>query len=669
MATSGSFLTTSCENLSLKFSWSTKSQSISNNTSTISWSLSGYRTDGGNGYVICGGFKVVINGQTVYSKSTDYRIKVYNGTVVASGTATINHAANGTKSFSASAEAGIYYYAVNCSGSGTFTLDTIPRKSTLSVGNGTLGTSQTLSVTRQATSFTHTITAKCGTASVTVCTKSTNEKISFTPPLDWAKQNTTGTSVSVTYTITTYNGNTSVGNNTYTKTYSIPADVKPSCTVSISDPTGHFTTYGAYIKGYSKFKVTVDAQTVYDSPISSFKTTANGTTSTKSSFTTGVLLSSGTLTVSSTVTDKRKRTSNAAKVTATVLDYSSPNIEKLTVGRCDANGIPNDQGDHVMVTYGYKFTSLNGKNSASYNIAYKKSSDPDSAYSSNFSSTGTNYIIFVADTESSYDVLMTVTDDLSTTTKTTSVSTAFTIMHWKASGYGMAIGKISELDNVFDIGMQTRTLGGILHPVLEPNTDLNDVRTPNTYVGENVSTYNYGNCPLTAGTFTLEVVGMGTHDQKKQRLIACDKKTGRAWERIYYGSSWSEWVCVSDFDGELLWEGCYYMSASQTVTLSEPVSKQRSGIVLVFSRYSSGVAQDYHFQTFFVPKYQISRHTGCGHTFMLTTDGTFGLFAAKYLYINDTTIVGNDVNTAVGTGECGIKYTNNGFVLRYVIGV
>ena len=54
---------------------------------------------------------------------------------------------------------------------------------------------------------------------------------------------------------------------------------------------------------------------------------------------------------------------------------------------------------------------------------------------------------------------------------------------------------------------------------------------------------------------------------------------------------------------------------------------------------------------------------------MMTTDASFGLFAAKYLYINDETIVGNDINVATGTGTCGITYANNGFVLRYVIGM
>jgi hypothetical protein len=238
-------------------------------------------------------------------------------------------------------------------------------------------------------------------------------------------------------------------------------------------------------------------------------------------------------------------------------------------------------------------------------------------------------------------------------------------MHWLASGLGMAVGKVAELAGVLDIGFKTRFMGGILHPVLEPETDLNDVLTPNTYVGANISTYNYANCPLTSGTFTLEVVGMGEDGQAKQRLTYCHKTLAKAWERIYYAESWGEWVCVSDFDGQLLWEGGYYMTATHNVTLPEPVSKQRSGIVLVFSKYTDGEAKNEQFSSFFIPKYLVSKHSGCGHDFKL---GGVWNAGAKYLYIYDAQIVGHDKNNQTITVG-GITYTNSDFVLRYVIGV
>lgn len=124
MASSGSFNTSGYQGRYLTFAWSVSSQNVANNSTTISWTLKGAGTAQSNWYR-AGNFKVVINGSTVYSSAT--RIQLYNGTLVASGNYTMTHDTNGNKTFSASAEAGIYTVAVNCTGSGSFTLPQIAR--------------------------------------------------------------------------------------------------------------------------------------------------------------------------------------------------------------------------------------------------------------------------------------------------------------------------------------------------------------------------------------------------------------------------------------------------------------------------------------------------------------------------------------------------------------
>lgn len=147
MASSGSFNTSAYGSGNyhryLTFSWSVQSQSVSKNQTTISWSLKGA---GGstNSWVQSGNFRVVIDGTVVYSSAT--RINLYNGTVVASGTFTMSHNNNGDKSFSASAQAGIYTVAVNCSGSGSWSLPKIPRYAT---SNQSLTSKTETSITMQ----------------------------------------------------------------------------------------------------------------------------------------------------------------------------------------------------------------------------------------------------------------------------------------------------------------------------------------------------------------------------------------------------------------------------------------------------------------------------------------------------------------------------------------
>lgn len=110
------------------------------------------------------------------------------------------------------------------------------------------------------------------------------------------------------------------------------------------------------------------------------------------------------------------------------------------------------------------------------------------------------------------------------------------------------------------------------------------------------------------------------------------------------------------------------MTSGHTINLSEKVSAQSSGISLVFSEYYDGEAKNQTFVSFFVSKKIVSTHGGCGHSFMMTSSN-LAYFATKYLYIHDSKIVGHDNNRLTGTGSSGIKYTNNRFVLRYVIGI
>lgn len=527
------------------------SQSIANNTSNVtvtvraSWTGGSYNKTQKSGWLKIDGTTYNFTSSFNTSRETEGDQELFSKTV------NVSHNSNGTKTLACSASytSGVSSGTVTTSASKVLT--TIPRKSTLSVSNGTLGTQQTVKVTRQATSFKHTITYKCGTASGTVCTKSIDESIPWIPPLSLASQNTTGTTVSITLTITTYSGDIDVGSNTRTITCTIPSTVKPSCAVSVTDATGNLAKYGSFVKGLSKFKVVVTPTTSYGSAIKTYKTTANGATYTSASFETAVLASSGTLKVSATVTDKRNR-SDTASVSIEVLNYTVPVISKLTVRRCnvaaDGTVTYNDQGENIEVTFSASITSLNDINSASYVLKYKRPTDESftevnidtSAYANKYSIVDGTYI-FSADSGSSYNIEFDAIDSHNTTARTTTASTGFTLMHFNTAGDGIGIGKIAELTGTLDIGMRTRLYGGLLYPELEPETDLNDVYTPNTYIGNNTSSNNYANCPLASGTFTFEVLSAGDEGQVLQRLVKCSKTEPYVYERYYYQNAWGEW--------------------------------------------------------------------------------------------------------------------------------
>lgn len=116
----------------------------------------------------------------------------------------------------------------------------------------------------------------------------------------------------------------------------------------------------------------------------------------------------------------------------------------------------------------------------------------------------------------------------------------------------------------------------------------------------------------------------------------------------------------------ILWDANsvgYFMIAKHKFTLNEPISMQPTGAVFVWSHYSNGAVDNWWWTTFFVPKQHVAWRPGDG---MLMSNPYYGL--NKYLYIGDTFIQGTDSNKS-NNAQNGIPVNNQGFVLRYVLGV
>ena len=436
--------------------------SSANNTSTISikFTLSPVSTgwDWEDHSSVKG--TVTVNG-TTYS----WTCPTYNGSstvTLVSKTQTITHNADGSKqismSFSCQADTSYDYLPGTASGSGSLTLTTLPRESTLSVsGTKKLGNTVTLNVTRASTSFTHTIKATCGSASDTIVTKGSSTSISYTLPVEWAAQNTTGTTVSITFTITTYSGSTKIGSSkTTTISATIQAAAKPtvtSVTVEAGDTTsaGHLTQYGAYVQGKSKVKITVAASESYGSAIKSWNISCDDKTYTQSPATTSVLSAAGTLTAKAKVTDARGRTSDEVTSAGfTVLAYSAPTI-KAAVHRCDAQGVESMTGSNCEVTWTGSMSSLNSGNTGTVTVRYKQTAAENYTEVTGQSLSGS--YIFEADDDKTYDVIVVLEDDFTVVSVSAKLSTASVPIHFPKSGNGIAIGKLATRDGL-DLGWE-----------------------------------------------------------------------------------------------------------------------------------------------------------------------------------------------------------------------
>lgn len=447
-----------------------QSQSIENNYSIVRilWtSTQDYNSYNNNARTAK--YYVTIKGvETEYSVS--YKLPKNTTQTILDTTIAVPHNDDGTGSISVRTWMDTQISAGVVTKNASLALSTIPRKSSLSASNGTLGTAQTLTVKKQANSFTHTITYSCGTASGTICTKASGTSVSWTPAIELASQAPEGNSVPVVLTITTYNGSTSVGSSSVTITCNIPYTntFVPVLLPATSDAMGYASTYGAFVQGHSKLKIDITAYGVYGAWVKSVKTTFDGKTYTNTdTVTTDVITGSGTLALSITVTDSRGRTSTATS-SVTVLEYAYPKITALTAKRCNADGTLNPSGSYLLAKFSAEVSSLNGGNKASYYVGYKKITDASHTavklddYTNKYSVTNGTCIV-PAETTTSYTVILSVIDAFKQTRSTTTGSSAkkiWSLLKKNGDIVGIAFGKIAEHENVFDIGMPVKFSGG-----------------------------------------------------------------------------------------------------------------------------------------------------------------------------------------------------------------
>ena len=124
----------------------------------------------------------------------------------------VTHNGDGTRDVSAAATINFPNWGWSGTAYGSASLPTIPRASTISsMSNVYIGENTTINVNRKSSSFTHTITYSFGNLSGTVVTKSSNTGVSWTIPESFYGQMTDTTQKNVTLYITTYSGNTQIG--------------------------------------------------------------------------------------------------------------------------------------------------------------------------------------------------------------------------------------------------------------------------------------------------------------------------------------------------------------------------------------------------------------------------------------------------------------------------
>lgn len=410
----------------------------------------------------------------------------------------IAHNDDGTKSIAVSGSVTAPSTSVvaghKTSGSGTFTLDTVPRASTIaSAGNVTLGNDCNVKWTPTSASFRYKLKFSMGDWRYTTDAIHPNRKSLYTYDdyaisLDAANQIPNSKSGTMTVTLYTYSDAEatkqvgSADSETFTVIVPDNSNTKPAVSMTLT-PVGSLPSAfaGLYIQGKTKVKAAISATEKYGATIKSYSMKVDGISyDSGDSYTSDYLSPYGSKAVHGYATDSREITGSISK-NITVIAYSKPKITVSVCGRCDASGNLTANGTYLKIkaTRSYSPVITDGvqKNFCRIQYRYKTASAESysawttilarDALTSNQVETGA-LLGGVLAVNTSYMVQVQAIDDIGDYAKTTiSVPTDKAYMHKTKNAMGL--GKYAEGENILDLGWDIKMNGNMVSGLGTPS--------------------------------------------------------------------------------------------------------------------------------------------------------------------------------------------------------
>ena len=438
------------------------SYSIENNDSPTKWELwlergSTWVYDLNNESLA----EVEINDQRVLSKYVSFDLRNSNRILLGSGSLTIPHNEDGSKSIT------IWARILNVADqgdidwfSGTVTLTNIPRASSIDSVNVTeLGQQITLNINKKVNNFKHQVWWKVNDSEWVDLGKGHDTNVQFTVPLEYASRITNSDTGTLEVCVRTFNDSTQIGNDEYKRGLSIkvPTSIVPTLnTINIVERNAKIAESvpsGNYIKDKSIIRVTAEgASGVYDSKIVSTEIFVDNLV-VRSNTGEFPANKAGMLNVTAKVTDSRGRTATKS-TTVKILDYYSPRIIAFL-----ANRTGNGTNKKIMANVIANVSPLviDGINRNPYTLKIQYSSKKDNRWidAVNFTNENTEKINRQIDCgafyelSKSYNVRLVIQDKLSDLVDSVLLVRSSKVL-WAWGDNRAAVGGFPELDGHFE---------------------------------------------------------------------------------------------------------------------------------------------------------------------------------------------------------------------------
>ena len=229
-------------------------------------------------------------------------------------------------------------------------------------------------------------------------------------------------------------------------------------TWSVSDPSGMYEQYGVLLRNVAtKLNYTVHASAKYGAAIyARYRTPGTGYV-TKDFILNELYYGESEIGIPATGTNASigVRVNGFGdsvilddSITVPIIQYSAPSLPSVSIHRCESDGSPNDMGAYCRIDWAVSITSINNQNAKKLVINHPGGTtiyDPLSSY------TQSGSLVVAANPESSYTIVITVSDSLNSYSRNLRLSTANVTMDWLYNGKGIGFGTVATKENAVEI--------------------------------------------------------------------------------------------------------------------------------------------------------------------------------------------------------------------------
>ena len=532
--------------------------------------------------------EATINDQTVVNKYVSFDLRNTDRVLLGSGTLTIPHNEDGSKTITFSArilnvadQGDINWF------SGTLGLTNIPRASDIGTVSATeLGQPVIISINKKVNEFRHQVWWQVNDSGWIDLGKGHDTNVQFTIPVDYASRITDSDTGSLDVCVRTFNDSNQIGKDEYKRGLNIkvPTSIVPTLNavkiVERNSKIAESIPVGNYIKDKSIMRVTSEgASGTYGSKIVSTEISVDNLV-VRSDTGDFPANKAGTLNVTAKVTDSRGRTATKS-TTVRVLDYYSPRIMAFLANR---TGNGTNKKIIASVIANVSPLVINGINRNPYTLKIQYSAKKDNRWIDAVSLTNesTERINRQIDCGSfyelskAYNVRLVIQDKLSDLVDSVLVVRSSRVL-WAWGDNRAAIGGFPELEGHFESFLPVafhsslNVENGIMSngkPIQEFaltsrdgksikfTGDLNNLKTAGGYYAYRVTNSPQG----TDNTGYIHVITQDNNNNCVQMYVPANKDA--MYMRRFYANTWSNWIIAC---GEVdTWHNATYRNGWKT---------------------------------------------------------------------------------------------------------